>query len=160
MNHRGPLSIRIESSKPSRNQNERYNRSSCLSSFQPCFSLRATAFFSLKKRQEQVKRLEGADVRHLPAFISFYPPLTDWRRSSDDIVNDVKSLFRYASADSLCQDHPDILFKYMAGTYRKVYIVCKYNLLLYTTCFNFFGSLYIRKSIINLSSIRFIQNIF
>ena len=158
MNHRGPLS---ESSLPNPLA-IRMNGTIVPLAFLPSnhFSLPATAFFSLKKRQEQVKRLEGADVRHLPAFISFYPPLTDWRRSSDDIVNDVKSLFRYASADSLCQDHPDILFKYTASTYRKVYTVYKYNLLLYTTCFNFFGSLYIRKSIISLSSIRFIQNIF
>lgn len=58
-----------------------------------------------RQEREKVKRLEGADVRHLPAFISFYPghpPPTDWRRSNDNSVNDVRSPFRYASADSLC----------------------------------------------------------
>lgn len=58
-----------------------------------------------RQEREKVKRLEGADVRHLPAFISFYPghpPPTDWRRSNDNSVNDVRSPFRYASVDSLC----------------------------------------------------------
>lgn len=129
MNHRGPLSIRIESSKPSRNQNERHSRSSCLSSLRPCTSpFVAPLSFPWREKwqeREKVKRLEGADVRHLSAFISFYPPPTDWRRSNDDFVNDVRSPFRYASADFLCWDHPDILFKYTAGTYRKVHTICK-----------------------------------
>lgn len=48
-NHHGLLSIRIESSKPSRNQNERYSRSSCLSSLRLCTSLSSSRFLSLEE---------------------------------------------------------------------------------------------------------------
>jgi len=118
-NHCGPLSIRIEFSKPSRNQNEWHSRSSCLSSLGPCTSpfVVPLSFPQRGKRQERekVKRLEGADVRHLPTVISFYPrhPLpTDWRRSNDDFVNDVRFPFHYASADSLCRNLLGVSFKH------------------------------------------------
>lgn len=117
--HRDPPSTRIESSKHPRNQNERHSRSSRLSSPRPRLSpfVLSLSFPRRGKRgeREKVKRLEGADVRHLPAFISFYygrPPPTDWRRSNDDFVNDVRSLSRYTSANSLCRGRIDVSFKY------------------------------------------------
>lgn len=90
-------------------QSERTAQSFFLPFFPAIVHLSLVVLLSFPRRgkrqeREKVKRLEGADVRHLPAFISFYPghPLpTDWRRSNDDFVNDVRSSFHYASANFL-----------------------------------------------------------
>lgn len=59
---------------PRRNQNERHSRF-LLPFFSPTALLSRRFLFSgegNEGRGNKVKRLEGADVRHLPAFISFY----------------------------------------------------------------------------------------
>lgn len=95
-NHRGPLSIQIEFSKPSRNQNERHSRPSCLSSLRLRTIPSVVQFFfpsktkTVRKQRDLRARMYGT----CPAFVSFYSRYpSDYRRSNDDFVNDVNLFF-------------------------------------------------------------------